>query len=192
MASVSEINEAVHTIRNEGNNNIALLKCTSAYPAHPEEMNLKTIPHMSALFDVPVGISDHTRGISVSVAAVTLGACIVEKHFTLSRDASGPDSTFSLEPYEFKAMVEAIRETEKALGEVNYSISEHEMASRVFRRSLFIVKDIKKGEAFSEENVRSIRPGYGLAPKYLHNILGKKARQDIKKGTPMKWEYTDY
>lgn len=192
MASVSEINEAVHTIRNEGNNNIALLKCTSAYPSLPEEMNLKTIPHMSALFDVPVGISDHTRGISVSVAAVTLGACIVEKHFTLSRDASGPDSTFSLEPYEFKAMVEAIRETEKALGEVNYSISEHEMASRVFRRSLFIVKDIKKGEAFSEENVRSIRPGYGLAPKYLHNILGKKARQDIKKGTPMKWEYTDY
>lgn len=187
MASVSEIDEAVQAIRDEGNNNIALLKCTSAYPAPPEEMNLKTIHHMSELFDVPVGISDHTLGISVPVAAVALGACIVEKHFTLSRSTPGPDSAFSLEPPEFKTMVDAIRETEKALGKVNYAVSEHEIASRVFRRSLFIVKNIKKGEIFSEENVRSIRPGYGLAPKYLPRIIGRRAKKDIIGGNPLRW-----
>lgn len=185
MASVSEIDDAVQAIHEEGNNNIALLKCSSAYPALPEDMNLKTIPHMFALFGVPVGISDHTLGISVPVAAVALGACIVEKHLILSRSTLGPDSAFSLEPHEFKAMVDAIRATEKALGKVNYTVSDHEMASRVFRRSLFVVKDIKKGDIFTEENVRSIRPGYGLAPKYLRLIIGKKAKMDIKRGTPI-------
>jgi N-acetylneuraminate synthase len=185
MASLAEIEEAVHVIRKEGNDQIALLKCTSAYPALPEEMNLRTIPHLAQMFDVPVGLSDHTLGISVPVAAVALGACIVEKHFTLSRQMPGPDSAFSLEPQEFKAMVVAIRETEKALGRVCYEVSEHEKVSRVFRRSLFIVKDIKKGELFTEDNIRSIRPGYGLAPKYLPIILGKPAKQNFPKGTPI-------
>jgi pseudaminic acid synthase len=176
-----------HVIRKEGNDQIALLKCTSAYPALPEEMNLRTIPHLAQMFDIPVGLSDHSMGISIPVAAVALGACIVEKHFTLSRQMPGPDSAFSLEPQEFKAMVEAIRETEKALGRVCYEVSEHEKASRVFRRSLFVVKDIKKGELFAEENVRSIRPGYWLAPKYFPVIIGKLAKNDIKMGTPLRW-----
>jgi len=184
MASLAEIEEAIHAIRNEGNNQIALLKCTSAYPALPGEMNLRTIPHLAQMFDVPVGLSDHTLGISVPVAAVALGACIVEKHFTLSRQTPGPDSAFSLEPQEFKTMVEAIRETEKALGRVCYEVSEHEKASRVFRRSLFVVKDMKKGELFSAENVRSIRPGYGLAPKFLPLLIGKQTKCDLKRGTP--------
>ena len=188
MASPAEIEEAIHVIRNEGNDQIALLKCTSAYPAQPEEMNLRTIPHLAEMFDVPVGLSDHTLGISVPVAAVALGACIIEKHFTLSRQIPGPDSAFSLEPQEFKAMVGAIRETEKALGRICYEVSEHEKASRVFRRSLFVVKDMKKGELFNEENVRSIRPGYGLPPKYLPLILGKTAMKNMKRGTPLIWE----
>jgi pseudaminic acid synthase len=187
MASVEEIDEAVQAIRGEGNHRIALLKCTSAYPALPEEMNLATIPDMAALFGLPVGLSDHSPGIAVPVAAVTLGACIVEKHFTLSRATPGPDSAFSLEPAEFKAMVEAIRDTEKALGRVNYTVSEREQASRVFRRSLFVVKDMKKGEIFTPENVRSIRPGHGLAPKFLPDVLGKKASKGIKRGTPVDW-----
>jgi len=191
MASVSEIDEAVQAIRNEGNNKIALLKCTSAYPALPEEMNLKTIPHMSDLFDLPVGISDHTLGIAIPVAAVALGACIVEKHFTLSRADPGPDSAFSLEPHEFKAMVVAIRETEKALGRVCYDVGEHEMANRVFRRSLFVVKDMKVGEIFSPENVQSIRPGYGLPPKNIYKILGRKSSKDILRGTPMTWKIVE-
>jgi len=184
MASLAEIKEAVNAIRNEGNDQIALLKCTSAYPAVPEDMNLKTIPDMENVFHVPVGLSDHTLGISIPIAAVVLGACIVEKHFTLSRQTPGPDSAFSLEPHEFKAMVEAIRETEKALGRICYEVSEHEKASLVFRKSLFVVKDIKQGERFTEENVRSIRPGYGLAPKYLPEIIGKPAKNDLKRGTP--------
>jgi len=187
MASVAEIAEAVQTVRDEGNDQIALLKCTSAYPALPEEMNLRTIPHLSRMFDVPVGLSDHTLGTTIPVAAVALGACIVEKHFTLSRKIPGPDSAFSLEPQEFGAMVDAIRETEKALGTVSYKITEHEKASRVFRRSLFVVKDIKKGEKFTQENIRSIRPGYGLEPKHLPKIVGKKARRGIKKGMPLDW-----
>jgi len=185
MASLAEIEEAGHVIRNEGNDQIALLKCTSAYPALPEEMNLRTIPHLAQMFDVPVGLSDHTLGISVPVAAVALGACIVEKHFTLSRQMPGPDSAFSLEPQEFKGMVEAIRETEKALGRVCYEVSEHEKASRVFRRSLFVVENIAEGEMFTEENVRSIRPGYGMAPKYLSRVIGKRAKQNLRRGTPL-------
>jgi N-acetylneuraminate synthase len=188
MASLAEIDEAVQTIRKAGNNGLALLKCTSAYPSSPEEMNLRTIPHLAEAFQVPVGLSDHTLGIAVPVAAVTLGACIVEKHFTLSREVPGPDSVFSLEPHEFKAMVEAIRTTEKALGHVSYTVTEREAASRVFRRSLFVVQDIKAGEEFTEENVRSIRPGNGLAPRYLSLVLGRRAAQDIERGTPLGWK----
>jgi N-acetylneuraminate synthase len=187
MATLGEIEEAVRTIRETGNDQIALLKCTSAYPALPEEMNIRTIPHMSETFDVPVGISDHTLGIAVSVAAVTLGACIVEKHLTFSRTIPGPDSAFSLEPAEFKAMVDAIRETEQALGKVNYSVTEHEKASRVFRRSLFAVENIAEGEIFTDKNIRSIRPGHGLPPKYLDIVIGKVAQMDLKKGAPLDW-----
>jgi N-acetylneuraminate synthase len=136
---------------------------------------------------VPVGLSDHTFGIAVPVTAVALGACIVEKHFTLLRDIPGPDSAFSLEPHEFKAMVEAIRTAEKALGKVHYGVSEREARSRVFRRSLFVVKDMKAGEVFTEENIRSIRPGHGLHPRYLKDVLGRRATQDIPAGTPLTW-----
>jgi N-acetylneuraminate synthase len=138
-------------------------------------MNLRTIPDLAKKFRVPVGLSDHTLGIAVPVAAAALGACIVEKHFTLSRSVPSSDSAFSLEPREFKAMVEAIRTAEKALGEVTYEVSEQEAKSRVLRRSLFVVKDMKEGEEFTEENVRSIRPGYGLAPKHLKEVLGRRA-----------------
>jgi N-acetylneuraminate synthase len=135
-----------------------------------------------------VGLSDHTLGIAVPVAAVAVGACIVEKHFTLSRDIPSPDSAFSLEPPEFKAMVEAIRVTERTLGEVHYGVTQHQRTSRVFRRSLFVVKDVKTGELFTEENVRSIRPGYGLPPKYLADVLGRRATRDIERGTPLSWD----
>jgi pseudaminic acid synthase len=188
MATLGEIEEAVQAARRAGATQIALLKCTSAYPAPPEEMNLRTIPHLSEAFGVPVGLSDHTLGIAVPVAAVALGACIVEKHFTLSRDIPGPDSAFSLEPQEFKAMVEAIRTAEKALGEVHYGVSEREAQSRVFRRSLFVVRDMRAGEVFTDENVRSIRPGYGLPPKYLPEILGRRTVRDVEKGTPLSWD----
>jgi len=188
MATLAEIDEAARTIREAGNDQIALLKCTSAYPAPPEEMNLRTIPHLAAAFGLPAGLSDHTLGIATSVAAVALGACIIEKHFTLSRADPGPDSAFSLEPHEFKAMVDAVRETEKTLGTVCYNISEHEKASRVFRRSLFAVKDVEAGEEFTEENVRSIRPGYGLPPKHLPIVLGRRAREKITRGTPLSWD----
>jgi N-acetylneuraminate synthase len=187
MATLGEIEEAVQAARNAGATQIALLKCTSAYPAPPEEMNLRTIAHLAEAFGVPVGLSDHTLGIAVPVAAVALGACIVEKHFTLSRDIPGPDSAFSVEPHEFKAMVEAIRTAEKALGKVHYGVSDQEAKSRVFRRSLFVVKDIKAGEIFTEENVRSIRPGYGLPPKFLKAVLGRRAACDIQRGTPVDW-----
>jgi pseudaminic acid synthase len=191
MATLGEIEEAVSTIRETGNGQIALLKCTSAYPAPPEEMNLRTIPHMAEYFDVPVGLSDHTLGIAVPIAAVALGACIVEKHLTISRSTPGPDSAFSLEPQEFKAMVDAVRTTESALGKVSYEVTEHENASRLYRRSLFVVRDIARGEIFSEDNVRSIRPGHGLPPKYQDQIIGKKAKKDIKSGTPLSWDLVE-
>jgi len=191
MATLSEIEEAVQAARKAGATEIALLKCTSAYPAPPEEMNLRTIPHLAEAFGVPVGLSDHTLGIAVPVAAVALGACIVEKHFTLSRDIPGPDSAFSLEPHEFKEMVEAIRTVEKALGEVSYEVTEHESASRLFRRSLFVVKDMKTGEVFTEENVRSIRPGYGLHTRYIDMVMGRRAARDISRGTPLTWDFID-
>lgn len=188
MATLGEIEEAVQAAKEAGCKDIALLKCTSAYPAPPEEINLRTIPHMAEAFGCPVGLSDHILGIAVPVAAVALGACIIEKHFTLSREIPGPDSAFSLEPPEFKEMVNAVRIAEKALGKVSYEVTEHEKASRVFRRSLFVVKDMKAGETFTEENIRSIRPGNGLGPKYLKTIIGKKAAQDVQKGSFLTWD----
>lgn len=188
MATVEEIAEAVAVLREAGCRQLALLKCTSAYPARPEEMNLRTIPDLAARFGVPAGLSDHTLGIAVPVAGVALGACIVEKHFTLSRSVPGPDSAFSLEPQEFKQMVEAIRTVEKAMGEVSYELTASEAASRVFRRSLFVVEDVKAGEAFTEKNVHSIRPGHGMQPKHLPQVLGRKAARDIARGTPLQRE----
>lgn len=188
MASDFEIDEAICTARNAGLTNIALLKCTSAYPAPYEEMNLRTIPHMMAKYGIPVGLSDHTAGIAVPVAAVALGACIVEKHFAISRSTPGPDSAFSLEPLEFAAMVEAIRTAEKAIGHINYSLTDREAASRIFRRSLFIVEDVKAGELLTANNVRSIRPGSGLPPKYIKSVVGRQALHDIPRGTPLSWK----
>jgi N-acetylneuraminate synthase len=187
MGTLAEIDEAVHTLRAAGNTQLALLKCTSAYPAPPEEANLRTIPHLAEAFDVPVGLSDHTLGIAVPVAAVALGACIIEKHFTLSRADPGPDSAFSLEPAEFKAMVESVRVAEKALGNVSYERTSREQASVTFRRSLFVTQDMKAGELFSAENVRSIRPANGLHTRYLENVLGRPAKRDIQRGTPLDW-----
>lgn len=189
MATLAEIDEAVRTIRTAGNTQIALLKCTSAYPAPPQEMNLRTIPHLAQAFDVPVGLSDHSMGVTVPVASVALGACIIEKHLTLSRKVSGPDSVFSLEPAEFKEMVEAVRVAERALGRVSYEVTPQEENTRVFRRSLFVVRDIARGERFTEENVRSIRPGHGLHPRHLTDVLGQSASVDLSRGTPLRWEY---
>jgi N-acetylneuraminate synthase len=189
MATVEEIDEGLKCAREAGATEIALLKCTSAYPAPPEEMNLRTIPEMQRRFNVPVGLSDHTMGIAVPVAAVALGACIIEKHLTLSRSVPGPDSAFSLEPQEFKAMVDAVRIAEKALGEVYFGLSEKEKASRAFRRSLYVVEDVKQGEVFTAENVRSIRPGNGLHTRHLNDVLGKSAARGIERGTPLSWEF---
>ncbi len=185
MATLPEIEDAVRAARGAGAREIALLKCNSAYPAPAGEMNLRTIPDMMNRFGVPVGISDHTLGISVPAAAVSLGACIVEKHFTLSRKTRTPDAEFSLEPEEFQAMVEAVRTVEAALGDVRYEPTPKEAASRKFRPSLFVVKDIRKGEVFTEENVKSIRPGNGLPPKYIGEVLGRKASRDAARGTPV-------
>ena len=188
MATLSEIEEAIGAARSAGATQIALLKCTSAYPADPKEMNLRTIPHLAEVFGVAVGLSDHTMGMAVPVAAVTLGACIIEKHFTLSRGNPGPDSAFSLEPHEFKAMVEAVHTAEQALGAIRYGAGPEEEKSRAFRRSLFAVRDVKAGEVFTRENVRSIRPGHGLPPKHLEEVLGRRASRDIERGTPLSWE----
>jgi N-acetylneuraminate synthase len=187
MASLAEIDELITTLRGNGAAQVALLKCTSAYPAPADEMNLRTIPHLSEAFGVPVGLSDHTLGTVAPVAAVSVGACIVEKHFTLSRAVPGPDSQFSLEPGEFRAMVDAIRIAEKALGVVHYGLSAGEAKSRVLRRSLFVIQDVKAGEIFTRDNVRSIRPGHGLHTRHLPEVLGQVASCDIVRGTPLHW-----
>ena len=188
MATQDEVKEAVDTIRAAGGSQLALLKCTSAYPAPPEEMHLRTIPHMAETFHVPVGLSDHTMETAVPAAAVALGACIIEKHFTLTRAQPGPDSAFSLEPHEFKVMVEAVRGVEKALGNVHYGANEQESKSRVFRRSLFVVEDVRAGEILTTANVRSIRPGFGMHTRHLDEILGQRASRDIPRGTPFTWD----
>jgi N-acetylneuraminate synthase len=188
MATLGEIAEAVEAARAAGASQVALLKCTSAYPAPPEDMNLRTIPHLAEAFGVPAGLSDHTLGITVPAAAVSLGGCIVEKHLTLSRQMAGPDSAFSLEPGEFRAMVDAIRTVERALGGVAYGTTAAEIKSRAFRRSLFVVRDMQVGEPFTEANVRSIRPGHGLPPKVIRQVLGRRARGVIASGTPLRWD----
>ena len=188
MATLGELEEAVSTLKASGTEELILLKCTSAYPASGENANLRTIPHLSQTFGVPAGVSDHSMGLVVPVAAVTLGACVVEKHFTLSRDEPGPDSGFSLEPHEFRAMVDAVRATEKALGEVRYGASEEEQPSTVFRRSLFIVQDLSAGDVLSPTNVRSIRPGIGLHTRHLPDVIGRVAVKDIARGTPLSWD----
>lgn len=188
MATLAEIDDAVRTIRDAGGSQLALLKCTSAYPAPAEEMNLRTIPHLAEAFGVPVGLSDHTLDVAVPVAAAALGAAIIEKHLALSRSVPGPDSAFSLEPAEFGAMVEAVRKATDALGAVRYGTGDREAESRVFRRSLFVVKDVKAGEKFSAENVRSIRPGVGMSTRFLDEIIGLRAGRDIKRGTPLTWD----
>lgn len=185
MATIKEIKEAVSAARNASAKEIVLLKCVSSYPASPKGMNLKTIPFMQKQFKCPVGLSDHTKGIGVSVAAVVMGASLVEKHFALSRTIHTPDSFFSLEPEELKLLVENIRMAEDALGKVHFGLTKQERNSKLYRRSLFVIKDIKKGEIFTEENIRSIRPSCGLEPKYLKKILGKRVKKDIKTGTPL-------
>jgi pseudaminic acid synthase len=188
MATCEEIEEAIQAFREAGGTVLALLKCTSAYPSPPESMNLRTIPDMAERFGVPVGLSDHTLGIAVPIAAVSLGACIIEKHLTLSRSTPGPDSAFSLEPHEFKQMVDAIRVAEKALGHVKYGLTEAEQLSRRSRRSLFVVQDVKAGERLTPDNVRSIRPGYGLPPKHYEEVIGRLAARDMQRGTPLQWD----
>jgi N-acetylneuraminate synthase len=191
MATIEEIDEAVRTARQAGCAQMALLKCTSAYPARPEEMNLRTIPELARRFDVPVGLSDHSMDAAVPVAAVALGACIIEKHLTLSRSEPGPDSAFSLEPQEFRTMVDAVRVAEKALGTVYFGVGDKEAGSREFRRSLFVVKDVRCGEEFTSENVRSIRPGQGLHTRHLAQVLGRRASHNIERGTPLSWDLVD-
>jgi N-acetylneuraminate synthase len=185
MATFEEISEAVRTLREAGCTQLALLKCTSAYPSMPEDMNLRTIPHLGESFDVPVGLSDHTMGTEVPVVAVALGACIIEKHLTLRRSDGGPDGAFSLEPKEFRAMVDAVRTTENALGAISYDMTETEKSSSVFRRSLFVVKDMHAGDVFTRDNVRSIRPGYGLPVRGFDSVLGRRAAFGIERGTPL-------
>ena len=191
IACMEDIELAVKTCLDVGNDKISLLKCTSSYPAPFEEINLNTIPDIAERFNVVVGLSDHTLGGEVSTAAVALGANIIEKHFILDRNMGGPDSEFSMEPHEFRQMVNSIRNVEKAMGKVNYELSEKSKLNREFSRSLFVVEDIKKGEIITEDNVRSIRPGFGLHPKYLKEILGKKVNKDLEKGTPMGLEFIE-
>ena len=191
MATLEEIEEAVQAARAAGAGQIVLLKCTSAYPALPEEMNLRSIPHLAETFHVPIGLSDHSLGISASLAAVALGVCIIEKHFTLSRGVPSPDSSFSLEPDEFKTLVDTVRTVEKALGDVYYGVNKGERDSWMFRKSLFVVKDTRRGEEFTKDNVRSIRPAHGLHTRYLGKVLGRRARVDIERGTPLGWNLVD-
>lgn len=188
MATLEEIKEAVDAIKTTGNNQLVLLKCSSDYPAVTDEMNLNTMVDLKKQFDVPVGLSDHSMGSIGVVAAVAMGARVIEKHFCVSRKVKNPDSTFSLEPHEFKQMVEDIRVAELAMGKVKYGPSEREMANVKFRRSIFCCKDIKAGEIITSNNVKVIRPNFGLAPKYFDDVIGKKAKTDIAFGTPIKWE----
>ena len=188
MATFAEIEEAVSVARGAGAERIVLLKCTSSYPAPVEEANLRTMAHLAETFGVPVGLSDHTLGNTVAIAAVAMGAVMVEKHLTLRRADGGPDSGFSLEPDEFRSMVEGIRDAEAAIGHVSYEPTAHEVESRRLRRSLFIAEDVKAGEVLNESNVRSVRPGSGLHTRHLPEVLGRRVRRDVALGTPLSWE----
>lgn len=189
IATIQEIQDAVDTCKSVGNEQIILLKCTSSYPAKFEEINLNTIPNMSETFGVISGLSDHTLGITIPIGAVALGAKVIEKHFILDRSMGGPDAAFSLNIDEFQKMVLEVRNIEKALGKVTYELNEKSLKNREFSRSLFISDNIKKGDKFTEHNIRSVRPGFGLKPKYINEILDKECNQDLEKGTPMRWEY---
>lgn len=191
IADMSDIELALRTCKEAGNDKVILLKCVSEYPTPYEEINLRTLTNMSETFDCVVGVSDHSFGSAVAVAGVALGARVIEKHLTLSRKDGGPDGTFSMEPQEFKNMVTDIRNVEKALGKVTYELTEKQKKSKGRSRSLYVVSDIKKGEIFTPDNMRSIRPGYGLHTKYYKDIIGKRASCDIKKGTAMKWNYVE-
>ncbi|MCD6584208.1 MAG: pseudaminic acid synthase [Desulfobacteraceae bacterium] len=188
MATLREIDEAVNTARSTGASQIALLKCTSAYPAKASDMNLKTISQLSKTFNLPAGLSDHSEGVTIPIAAVAVGATIIEKHFTLSRKNESLDSAFSLEPQEFKEMVKAVRLTEQALGQVCFGPANEERENVNFRRSLFIVKDMKEGDVLTPENFRSIRPGGGISPKYYDLLLGKRVKKNVCEGTALTWE----
>ncbi len=188
MATVAELDETVRAAREAGCNDLILLKCTSTYPATAENTNIRTIPHMRELFNCEVGLSDHTMGTGVSVASVVLGATVIEKHFTLSRADGGVDSTFSMEPIEMAALVSESKRAWQSLGQVSYGPTETEQKSLIFRRSLYVVQDMKAGDTFTPENVRAIRPGYGLPPKYLSEIIGRRAVHEIKRGTPIRWD----
>ncbi|MDF1611972.1 pseudaminic acid synthase [Stygiobacter electus] len=188
IATLEEIDEVVKICKDAGNDKIILLKCTSEYPAPIEDANLSAIKFLNDKYNVIAGLSDHTLGIDVPIASVALGAKVIEKHFILDRNIGGPDSSFSLEPNEFKQMVESIRNVEKAIGKPKFELSEKILKSRKFARSLFVVENIEQGEIFTEQNVRSIRPNYGLAPKYLKDVLGRKAKTKIEKGTPLSWD----
>lgn len=187
MASLGEIAEAVAAAREVGNDNIALLHCVSGYPTPVEDCDLRTIPHMAQAFGMPVGLSDHTIGVAVPVAAVALGAVIIEKHFTLARADGGPDCAFSLEAAEFKAMAEACRVAHAALGDISYALKPSEAGGRIFRRSLYVNRDVPAGTVLTEADVRSIRPGLGLAPKHLPEVLGRTAARDLRRGEPVDW-----
>ncbi|WP_374032743.1 pseudaminic acid synthase [Bdellovibrio bacteriovorus] len=189
IASLADIEEAVNTCRKAGNNDIVLLKCTSSYPAPYEEANLLTIPNLAATFGVTAGLSDHTMGHVVPLGAVALGAKVIEKHFILNRDVPSADASFSMLPDEFKLMAESIRILEKALGKITYELSDKTKKSKDFSRSLFIVKNVKAGETFTHENLKSIRPGYGMHTRNLKNLIGKVASKDILRGTPMKEDF---
>ncbi|AKH77631.1 pseudaminic acid synthase [Leptospira interrogans str. 2003000735] len=188
MANIQEIAEAVDTVRATGNNQLILLKCTSTYPATPDNTNILTIPHMRELFQCEIGLSDHTLGIGVAVASVALGATVIEKHFTLSRAEGGVDSAFSMEPVEMKSLVTETERAWQSLGKITYGPTEKERASMVFRRSLYVVEDINAGDKITERNVKSIRPGYGLPPKYLDVVVGKRVSHNVFRGTPVNWD----
>ena len=188
VATDKDIELAVDTCRRVGNNDITLLKCTSSYPAPIEEANLIMIPDLATRFGVKSGLSDHTIGSTAPIVATTLGAKVIEKHFIIDRSIGGPDASFSMNEKEFAEMVKAVREAEKALGHVDYSLTEKQIKGREFSRSLYVVEDIKEGEIITEKNVRSIRPGFGLHPKYLKTIVGKKAKVDMEKGERLKWD----
>jgi N-acetylneuraminate synthase len=188
MASIAELDETVRAVREAGCRDLILLKCTSTYPATPENSHIRTIPHMRELFGCEVGLSDHTMGVGAAVAAVAMGATVVEKHFTLRRADGGVDSTFSLEPEEMRTLVVESERAWQALGEVRYGPSQAEKKSLVFRRSLYIAEDMRAGETLTRVNLRAVRPGLGLAPKYLDIVLGKRVNRDLKRGTPLTWD----
>lgn len=189
MGTLGEIEEAVNAIKGQANDQIYLLKCSSAYPAISDNMNLNTMVNMKETFGVPVGLSDHSMGSVGAVTAVAMGASIVEKHFCISREIENPDSSFSMEKDEFKNMVEDIRSVEKAKGKIKYGPEEEEKENVKFRRSIFVTKNINKGEIFDKENIKIIRPAYGMHPRYYDEILGKSANADLKAGTPLKWKF---